>query len=63
MAMTQDRAYRAAVPREEALAELARHSGTQFDAAVVAALIELESQTLGNKPGIEVATIEQSSAL
>ncbi len=30
-AMTSDRPYRQAMPREEALAELARHSGAQFD--------------------------------
>ncbi len=40
-AMTTDRAYRAAVSDEEALAELARHAGTQFDARVVAVLTEV----------------------
>jgi HD-GYP domain-containing protein (c-di-GMP phosphodiesterase class II) len=38
-AMTSDRAYRAAMPFEEAMAELRRNSGTQFDPAVVDALI------------------------
>jgi diguanylate cyclase (GGDEF)-like protein len=38
-AMTSDRPYRAALPLEAALAELERHAGTQFDAAVVAALL------------------------
>jgi putative two-component system response regulator len=37
-AMTSDRVYRAALPLEEAWAELKRHSGTQFDADVVALL-------------------------
>jgi HD-GYP domain-containing protein (c-di-GMP phosphodiesterase class II) len=37
-AMTLDRPYRAAVSEEEAIAELVRHSGTQFDPEVVAAL-------------------------
>jgi HD-GYP domain-containing protein (c-di-GMP phosphodiesterase class II) len=37
-AMTTDRPYRQGRPAEEALAELQRCAGTQFDAAVVAAL-------------------------
>jgi two-component system, cell cycle response regulator len=36
-AMTSDRPYRRAVPADEAVAELLRHAGTQFDAEVVAA--------------------------
>jgi HD-GYP domain-containing protein (c-di-GMP phosphodiesterase class II) len=38
-AMTTDRSYRKAMPRAEAVAELRRGSGTQFDPAVVEALI------------------------
>ena len=38
-AMTSDRSYRAALPRSEAVAELRRGSGTQFDPAVVDALV------------------------
>jgi putative nucleotidyltransferase with HDIG domain len=38
-AMTTDRPYRAALPLEEALAELRRNSGTQFDPRVVEALV------------------------
>jgi diguanylate cyclase (GGDEF)-like protein/putative nucleotidyltransferase with HDIG domain len=38
VAMTLDRPYRSAMTPEEALAELQRHSATQFDADVVAAL-------------------------
>ena len=37
-AMTSDRTYRSALHREDALAELDRNAGTQFDAACVAAL-------------------------
>ena len=37
-AMTSDRSYRKALGRDEALAELCRHAGTQFDPACVAAL-------------------------
>jgi diguanylate cyclase (GGDEF)-like protein/putative nucleotidyltransferase with HDIG domain len=43
VAMTRDRPYRLAMSRDEAFAELTRHSGTQFDPDVVAALIALES--------------------
>jgi hypothetical protein len=39
-AMTSDRAYRQAIPARDALAELERCAGTQFDPAVVAALTE-----------------------
>ena len=38
-AMTADRVYRSALPRSEALAELERHSGTQFDPMVVQAFL------------------------
>jgi diguanylate cyclase (GGDEF)-like protein/putative nucleotidyltransferase with HDIG domain len=39
-AMTSDRVYRGRLAQEDALAELARCAGTQFDPAVVAALTE-----------------------
>jgi len=39
-AMTSDRSYRKAMPLEEAVAELRRGSGTQFDPRVVDALIQ-----------------------
>ena len=39
-AMIEDRPYRAAVSEEEAVAELRRRSGAQFDPAVVDALVE-----------------------
>jgi HD-GYP domain-containing protein (c-di-GMP phosphodiesterase class II) len=38
-AMTSDRAYRAAMPRADAVAELRAGSGTQFDPVVVDALV------------------------
>ena len=41
-ALTSDRPYRRAVSAEEALAEIRRHSGTQFDPVVVDALVCLE---------------------
>ncbi len=40
-AMTTDRVYRAALPIEEAVAELRRNSGTQFDPLMVDALVEV----------------------
>jgi diguanylate cyclase (GGDEF)-like protein/putative nucleotidyltransferase with HDIG domain len=39
-AMTLDRPYRSAMTSDEALGELQRHSGTQFDSDVVDALLE-----------------------
>ena len=38
-AMTSDRSYRAAMPAEDAILELRRGSGTQFDPRVVHALV------------------------
>ena len=38
-AMTADRVYRSALPRSEAMTQLERHSGTQFDPMVVAAFL------------------------
>ena len=43
-AMTTDRSYRKALPREEAVAELVRNRGTQFDPAVVDALVALATR-------------------
>lgn len=40
VAMTSIRPYRAALTREEAVAEIVRHAGTQFDAAVARVLVE-----------------------
>jgi HD-GYP domain-containing protein (c-di-GMP phosphodiesterase class II) len=42
-AMTTDRSYRAARPSGEAIAELQRCAGTQFDARVVEALAQVVS--------------------
>jgi len=41
-ALTSDRPYRKAVPEDEALAEIRRHSGTQFDPVVVDAFLRVE---------------------
>ena len=40
-AMTTDRAYRSAMPAEEALAEVLRNSGTQFDPTAVRAFLSV----------------------
>jgi diguanylate cyclase (GGDEF)-like protein len=40
-AMTSSRVYRAALPLEEALAELEKGAGTQFDPAIAAKMVEL----------------------
>ncbi len=42
-AMTLDRPYRTALGRDQAFAELTRHRGTQFDPAVVDALLAIEA--------------------
>ena len=39
--MTSDRPYRRALPLQDALAELRRNAGTQFDPRVVDALLGL----------------------
>jgi diguanylate cyclase (GGDEF)-like protein len=49
-AMTSDRSYRAAMPREEALAELERGAGTQFDPVVVAAARSVLEHPGANRP-------------
>ena len=51
IAMTRDRPYRKAMSQEDAFAELARHSGSQFDSAVVSALVACErSRTATSRP-------------
>jgi HD-GYP domain-containing protein (c-di-GMP phosphodiesterase class II) len=49
-AMTSDRPYRAAMPVEEARAELVRNAGTQFDPVIVGALLSSLDITDGNGP-------------
>jgi HD-GYP domain-containing protein (c-di-GMP phosphodiesterase class II) len=44
-AMTTDRSYRAARPVDEALVELQRCAGTQFDPRVVDALVAVASRS------------------
>jgi len=49
-AMTSERPYRPAKTREEAIAELGRYSGTQFDGAVVDALVRVLDAALVGGP-------------
>jgi HD-GYP domain-containing protein (c-di-GMP phosphodiesterase class II) len=48
-AMTTDRSYRKAMPKADALDELQRCAGTQFDPTVVAAVQKLELRRLGDR--------------
>jgi HD-GYP domain-containing protein (c-di-GMP phosphodiesterase class II) len=52
-AMTSIRPYRRALSHEQALAEILRCSGTQFDPRVVAAFLTLDSDILPSLPGPE----------
>jgi HD-GYP domain-containing protein (c-di-GMP phosphodiesterase class II) len=56
-AMTHERAYRKALGREEALAELKRGAGTQFDPAVVEAFLAWAA-----KEGEELASYGQAAS-
>jgi putative nucleotidyltransferase with HDIG domain len=49
-AMTTDRSYRRALPVADAIAELERCAGTQFDPAVVAALVDVAVATSSRAP-------------
>jgi HD-GYP domain-containing protein (c-di-GMP phosphodiesterase class II) len=49
-AMTSDRPYRAAMPVEDARAELVRHAGTQFDPVIVGALLTALDVTASREP-------------
>jgi HD-GYP domain-containing protein (c-di-GMP phosphodiesterase class II) len=57
-AMTTTRSYRRAMSLEAARGELIRNSGTQFDPAVVAALLEV----LGEESAVSAPTAEYSRA-
>lgn len=58
-AMTTDRVYRAALPLEEAVQELTRNAGTQFDPVVIDALVEVveEGEPLAASADDEIRAI------
>jgi HD-GYP domain-containing protein (c-di-GMP phosphodiesterase class II) len=56
-AMTTNRPYRAAMPVEQALDEIRKQSGAQFDPAMVAVFVELQPMTLAAPP----ATLSDSA--
>ena len=60
-AMTTDRPYRKAMPVEEAIAELRRNSGSQFDPAVVEAFLTMLARE-GAQPLRETATPSPASS-
>ena len=59
-AMTTDRAYRPAMSEPEALAELQRCAGTQFDPRVVAALQTFVSTNRSEAAPIEAMELAQT---
>ena len=54
-AMTSDRPYRKAIPPAEALAELRRCSGTQFDPAVVRVFCFMQEEAGRAQPAEAIA--------
>jgi len=60
-AMTTDRSYRRALGHEKAIAELRRCAGTQFDPAVVAALVRVASRAAAPPP--EALVVARAAAL
>ncbi len=56
-AMTSDRPYQGPVPADQALAELRRYAGTQFDPFVVEAMIVVaEAEGWALEPAMLVST-------
>jgi two-component system cell cycle response regulator len=56
-AMTRDRPYRQALSEDDALTELVRHAGSQFDARVVAGLISVQRDRPAPRSGSEARLI------
>jgi putative nucleotidyltransferase with HDIG domain len=55
-AMTTSRPYRAALPRETAIAELRANAGTQFDSAVVVSALKVLNRTAPDTEAVAPAT-------
>jgi HD-GYP domain-containing protein (c-di-GMP phosphodiesterase class II) len=64
-ALTSARAYRASVPQTDALAELWRFSGTQFDTAVVQALVAVLPRVQDQRvePALHARDIEEHAVV
>ncbi|MFL5846395.1 MAG: HD domain-containing phosphohydrolase [Solirubrobacteraceae bacterium] len=60
-AMTHDRPYRPAVSIADAVAEVTRSSGTQFDPAVVDAFLRLDPELLNSPPLQALRTLPESA--
>jgi polar amino acid transport system substrate-binding protein len=60
-AMTSDRPYRRALPVQQALAELRRHAGTQFDAVCVETLALARGEAEPVEPDVRLAAAAQGS--
>ena len=63
-AMTTDRVYRSAMSSEDAVAELLRHAGTQFDPTVVGSLVKVieEGEPVVSATGDEIRAILAQNA-
>jgi len=61
--MTTDRSYRRALPVADAIAELERCAGSQFDPAVVAALIEVAVADAARQPAWQLTLSEPQPVL
>jgi HD-GYP domain-containing protein (c-di-GMP phosphodiesterase class II) len=56
-AMTTSRPYRAALPRDTAIAELRANAGTQFDMAVVVAALKVLNRAAADAEAVVPATL------
>ena len=60
-AMSSNRAYRAAMPREKVLAEIDRCRGTQFDSEVVTAFLKIDLSEYDSMVAEEAAAVQQAA--
>jgi HD-GYP domain-containing protein (c-di-GMP phosphodiesterase class II) len=60
--MTSDRPYRRALPLAEALGELDRNAGAQFDPVVVGALVRVLARGTGGPAGYRAGSLPTKTA-